>query len=122
LIHLACTSVGNTVFLSQDKDSSIMFVSGEKSLFGKDHQNSLKQTALRSLCEVINLINTCSYDFITNFCNFLDHDERSGEFGVFWRFPIKFFVLHVQSQRQFGARLRKVVLDCDCNEGQNVPP
>lgn len=48
----ACTSVGSLVFLSQDKDSSMMFVSSEKSLFGKDHQYSLKQTALKSLCEV----------------------------------------------------------------------
>jgi hypothetical protein len=51
----ACSSVGgNMVFASQDKDSSIMFVSSEKSIFGRDHQNSLKQTALKSLCEVIN--------------------------------------------------------------------
>ena len=49
----ACSSIGNIVFLSQDKDSSIMFVSSEKSVFGKEHQNSLKETALKSLCEVI---------------------------------------------------------------------
>lgn len=48
----ACTSVENMVFVSQDNDSSIMFVSSEKSVFGKEHQNSLKQTALKSLCEV----------------------------------------------------------------------
>lgn len=48
----ACTSIGNMVFMSQDKDSSIMFVSSEKSIFGKENQNSLKQTALKSLCEV----------------------------------------------------------------------
>lgn len=48
----ACSSVKNIVFLSQDNDSSIMFVSSEKSILGREHQNSLKQTALRSLCEV----------------------------------------------------------------------
>ena len=49
-----CSSIGNkTVFLTEDKDSSIMFVSSEKSFFGKENQSALKTTALRSLsCEV----------------------------------------------------------------------
>lgn len=47
-----CGSIGNKViFMTEDKDSSIMFVSSEKSIFGKDNQNSL--ITLRSLsCEV----------------------------------------------------------------------
>ena len=49
-----CSSIGNkTVFLTEDKDSSITFVSSEKSFFGKENQSALKTTALRSLsCEV----------------------------------------------------------------------
>lgn len=47
-----CGSIGNkVVFMSEDKDSSIMFVSSEKSIFGKDSQSSL--ITLRSLsCEI----------------------------------------------------------------------
>lgn len=53
-INNCCGSIGNKViFVTEDKDSSIMFVSSEKSIFGKENQNSLKTTALRSLsCEV----------------------------------------------------------------------
>ncbi|CAO1442870.1 unnamed protein product [Diamesa hyperborea] len=49
----ACSSIGNKVVLvSQDKESSIMFLSSEKSIFGKE-ANSLKQAAMRSLsCEI----------------------------------------------------------------------
>lgn len=46
-----CSSIGDKiVFMTEDKDSSIMFVSSEKSIFGKENQNSI---TLRSLsCEV----------------------------------------------------------------------
>lgn len=49
-----CGSIGNKqIFMTEDKDSSILFVSSEKSFFGKDNQSALKTTALRSLsCEV----------------------------------------------------------------------
>ena len=47
----SCSSIGNKLFFVSE-DNSIMFVSSEKSLFGKEHQNALKQAALRSLCEV----------------------------------------------------------------------
>jgi hypothetical protein len=49
-----CGSIGNKqIFMTEDKDSSIMFVSSEKCFFGKDNQSALKTTALRSLsCEV----------------------------------------------------------------------
>lgn len=47
-----CNSIGNkVVFMTEDRESSITFVSSEKSMFGKDSQNSL--ITLRSLsCEV----------------------------------------------------------------------
>ncbi|KAG5667812.1 hypothetical protein PVAND_015781 [Polypedilum vanderplanki] len=46
-----CSSIGDKmVFVSEE--NSIFFVSSEKSIFGKDHQGSLKQTALKSLCEI----------------------------------------------------------------------
>lgn len=47
-----CGSIGNKViFMTEDKESSILFVSSEKSIFGKDSQNSF--ITLRSLsCEV----------------------------------------------------------------------
>lgn len=48
----SCSSIGNKMYFVSE-DNSIMFVSSEKSLFGKEHQNALKQAALRSLCEVL---------------------------------------------------------------------
>lgn len=46
-----CSSIGpKMVFVSEE--NSIYFVSSERSILGKDHQSSLKQTALKSLCEV----------------------------------------------------------------------
>lgn len=50
----ACGSIGSKViFMTEDKSSSIMFVSSEKSIFAKENQNSLKTITLRSLsCEV----------------------------------------------------------------------
>lgn len=50
----ACGSIGSKViFMTEDKSSSIMFVSSEKSIFAKENLNSLKTITLRSLsCEV----------------------------------------------------------------------
>ncbi|XP_070497727.1 folliculin [Chironomus tepperi] len=47
----SCSSIGSKMYFVSE-DNSIMFVSSEKSLFGKEHQNALKQAALRSLCEI----------------------------------------------------------------------
>lgn len=51
---LGCGSIGTTVFTTTDKDSpSILFVSSEKNIIGKDSQNSSALITLRSLsCEV----------------------------------------------------------------------
>lgn len=49
-----CSSIGNKlIFKTEDKESTILFVSSEKTLFGSEITTLLKSTALRSLsCEV----------------------------------------------------------------------
>lgn len=96
----ACGSIGSKViFLTEDKDSSTMFVSSEKSIFGKEHQSSLKVTCLRSLsCEVRiaqEIIIKVTWNII------IDNSKQSRRSGVLWRWQLasKLFVLHVQSKR-----------------------
>lgn len=49
-----CTSIGNgLIYNTNDKDSTLLFVSSEKTLFSADIVSLLRTTAMRSLsCEV----------------------------------------------------------------------
>lgn len=49
-----CSSIGNKmIFKTEDKDSTLLFVSSERTLFSYDIVSLLKSTAMRSLsCEV----------------------------------------------------------------------
>lgn len=49
-----CSSIGNAmIYKTEDKETSLLFVSSEKTLFNSDTVTLLKSTAMRSLsCEV----------------------------------------------------------------------
>lgn len=118
----ACGSVGNKViFMSRDKESSIMFVSSEKSIFGKEY---LRSVALRSLSCEVNFIRLYKKKSIWNFLNnlifFLGNSQQSGRSRVLWRFSSEFLMLYIQGQRYVCERIRETLFDSHCNEGQNV--
>lgn len=75
-----CSSIGNAmIFKTEDKESSILFVSSQKTLFSSEIVSLLKSTAMRSLsCEVF----FCSLKF-DPLMKFLNSIRFSGDIRKF---------------------------------------
>lgn len=115
-----CSSIGNKlIFKTEDKESTILFVSSEKTLFGAEILSLLKSTALRSLsCEVsFHYYQIDKFIDLSILSNISDNIRKC---CVLWKLSIELVELHVQGQRFTSERIRKIVFDRDCHERQNV--
>jgi folliculin len=81
-----CSSIGNKlIFRSEDKESSLLFVSSEKTLFGSDILSLLKSTALRSLsCEVSFYYHIDNFSFNLSEIPFSYFTDNIRKFSFLW--------------------------------------